>query len=176
MDDLRVSQPSGWPSWPEKIIGRCGFTPSGLARTAQFTDAVLALVRQALQPQAAQVQHMEDVAASMRVRVVQLADEHEAIGPPILDGSSWRLAARRVLPPCDRTAPVGFRSARPPHGWRPQEAHGHYGTIRHVSASLQESVPQRSAALPSTTKVRGGGWRSGSVRSSLRRNGLEAAL
>ena len=34
----------------------CGFTPSGLARTAQFTDAVLALVRQALQSQAARLQ------------------------------------------------------------------------------------------------------------------------
>ena len=59
----------------------CGFTPSGLARTAQFTDAVLALVRQALQSQAARLQHMEGIAASMGVRMAQLADDHKATGP-----------------------------------------------------------------------------------------------
>jgi len=62
----------------------CGFTPSGLARTAQFTDAVLALVRQALQSQAARLQRMEGVAASMGVRMAQLADDHKATGRPIL--------------------------------------------------------------------------------------------
>lgn len=137
MDNLRVSQPSGWPSWSEKMTGRCGSTPSGLARAAQFTDAVLALVRQALQPQAAQVRHMEDVAASMRVRVAQLADEHKATGSADTQWLELALSSKEGF--C-RLAAAPRRPVLGPHAQRTPNARlastGGPRTLRHYPARV----------------------------------------
>jgi hypothetical protein len=106
-------------------------------RTAQFTDVVLAPVRRALQSQAAQLQHMEDAAASMRgglplaeLRVGQAPGHRHPLG-----GSNQVQLQSPV--------PAGMRSAvavvRPPGQLRaPDRLPG--GAARHRSGIDQPQV------------------------------------